>query len=290
MQLNFYGLMVGLAVVAAWQITEKLSHKFGLSPKVFNRASVWFGVGAVVGARLWHVLTSADLYFAHPELIIQVQNGGMSIWGVIWGGVLSLTIYWWINWFSCRKDLPINKPKNRFSAKQFWLFLDSLSFGLPIAQAIGRLGNWFNQELYGLPSNLPWAITIDRVHRLPGYEEIARYHPLFSYEIIALIILWALLWRQPEQSPPGRRFVFYLFGYTLIRFCLDFIRIDQLMLPFTQLSVNQVVSVILLFTFISLRKFLAKKMQEFHGHALIDLIVGAAVGWGSFVCLDLIIG
>lgn len=259
MQINYYGLMVGFAAVGAWRITELFSKKYGVTAQVLSRASIWFGFGALVGARMWHVLTSADIYFAHPELIIQVQNGGMSIWGVIWGGILSLTIYWWINWLICRQNLPIIKPENRFTTKQYWLFLDSLSMGLPIAQAIGRLGNWFNQELYGLPSNLPWAITIDRVHRLPGFEGIDRYHPLFAYEIIGLIILLALLWKLPEQSPPGRRFVFYLSGYTLIRFCLDFIRIDQLKFSFIPLSVNQVVSVALLITFTAITKQLIKK-------------------------------
>ena len=248
---SIYGLLVGLAVLIFWQLSEARAKKIGFKHELFTRFGLAFGVGALVGARAWHVLTDLTSYLGNWWYVIAIWRGGLSIWGAFWGGIISVAGLVYFSLKKSRTNADTNWDK-------FWQFLDVLSPSLPIAQAIGRLGNWYNQELYGLPSKLPWALYIDPQHRLPGYQQVETYHPLFAYEIIGLTILWALLWLLPEQSPTGFRFIFYLSGYTLIRFCLDFIRLDQLMLPFGYLSANQVASVLLLLLFVTSRKLLYK--------------------------------
>jgi len=227
---NFYGLLLGLGALTGFQFYELALKHLGLKIEHFSSHLLVFLAGGLVIARLWHVLTTWDVYQTDYSLIFQVWRGGLSIWGFVYGGILALMIA---------------------RLKQTRQFIDALSFALPIAQAIGRAGNWFNQELYGLPSNLPWSIYIDPAHRLPGYETVEYYHPLFFYEILGLLGLWGLLWRLPKQANPGFYFIFYLLGYTAVRFCLDFIRLDQLMFANSFLSFNQVISLaFLLFIFI----------------------------------------
>ncbi|HNW14918.1 MAG TPA: prolipoprotein diacylglyceryl transferase, partial [Anaerolineaceae bacterium] len=146
-----------------------------------------------------------------PIEMLNIRNGGLGIPGAVMAGVLAL-------WFYCRKK------KLAFSR-----LLDVIAPGLALGQAIGRWGNFFNQEVYGLPSNLPWAIKIDEAHRLPGYANIERYHPTFLYESIWNILnMLVLLWiarKFESKLKPGDVFLVYLIIYPFGRFLLEFIRI-----------------------------------------------------------------
>ena len=125
----------------------------------------------VVGARLYHVLTPSPStgitpawYFAHPLEILAIWNGGLGIYGALVGGALGLWLY------------------TRRHRLDFWAWLDIAAPAIPLGQAIGRWGNFVNQELYGAPTTLPWAIYIPPEKRLPGYAAFAYYHPTFLYE------------------------------------------------------------------------------------------------------------
>ncbi len=121
------------------------------------------------------------------------------------------------------------------------MWMDLVAPGLALAQAVGRWGNFLNQEVYGAPTTLPWAITIDAAHRLPGFEQIATYHPLFLYEFLWNLFIMALLLylgsRLKDWLKPGDIFRFYLLLYPLARFLLEFLRLDPS--PVVGINVNQ---------------------------------------------------
>ena len=123
----------------------------------------------------------------------------------------------------------------------FLTWIDIIAPGLALAQAVGRWGNFVNQEVYGLPSNLPWAIFIDSAHRLPGYENIATYHPTFLYEsiwnLLNMGLLLLLAHRFSQKLKAGDIFLVYLVVYSMGRFALEFIRIEYS--PIAGLNINQ---------------------------------------------------
>lgn len=184
-----------------------------------------------VGSRLWHVFTpplsSVQLglttghYLSHPLDILSFWTGGFGVPGAILGGTFGL-------WLAARKEkLP------------FWELADVLAPGALLAQAIGRLGNYFNQELYGLPASLPWAIFISPEHRLIGYESVEYYHPLFAYEALLNLAGFVLLWRllSGGRLKTGEAYLSYLLSYSLIRVSLEFLRLD--VSPVGGVNVNQ---------------------------------------------------
>lgn len=179
---------------------------------------------SLIGARLYHVLTpspsmaplgitSALDYFRNPTQLFNFRAGGLGVYGGIAGGLLGLILY------TRRNRLPVLG----------WADLSVV--GLALGQAVGRWGNFFNQELYGRPSNLPWAITIDPIYRLDGYKEFARFHPAFLYESLwSLVTFLLLLWlarRRAERLLPGELMAIYLIAYAVGRSLLELVRLDS---------------------------------------------------------------
>src|SRR5260221_94425 len=151
---HYYGFIIGIAIWIAFLLIEKKTVEAGVDNKTFWRITGWGLLGGLLGARLYHVATDFHLYQHNLMGISQVWKGGLSIIGAVIGAALCIFVY-----------LRIQK-KHKVS----WLTIaDCAAFGLPFGQAIGRLGNYINQELYGPPSNLPWAIYIDPAHRLRYY-------------------------------------------------------------------------------------------------------------------------
>jgi len=228
---NFYGFFIGLAVVISWWAMELGLRRFKLQITNFSLLTTIFLLGALSGARLWHVFTSWQNYQNHLIEVLKLWHGGLSIWGGLWGGLIFLLAYFLL--------------ARRANFANFWLFLDTLVFGLPLGQAVGRLGNWFNQELYGLPSDLPWAIFIEPKNRLPGFEQVEYYQPLFFYESLGLLLFALVFWHAKKPlMGQGKQFFLYLSYYTFLRFFLEFLRLDKPMLAnFDLLSLNQILSV-----------------------------------------------
>ena len=154
-------------------------------------------------------------YLTHPFDLINLRNGGLGIPGAVIGGVI--TLYF----FSRKRGL------------NFAEWTDIAAPSLALGQAIGRWGNFVNQELYGAPTNLPWKIYIDPAHRLPGFETQEYYHPLFLYESLWNLANMALLmWltrRYADRLKNGDIFLVYLIVYPIGRFLLDFLRLDASM-------------------------------------------------------------
>ena len=168
----------------------------------------------IVGARLYHVITDYQLYFGpgrHPIDALKIWNGGLGVWGAIGFGVLGAY-------------LVARRHQIRFPA-----LLDAAAPGIAVAQGIGRLGNWFNQELFGRPTSLPWGLEIAPDHRPSGFEQYVTFHPTFLYELIwdlGIAVALVLLDRRFRLGH-GKVFALYVAFYTMGRFWIEALRIDQ---------------------------------------------------------------
>lgn len=224
---NLYGLLVGVAVVTAWQLILLRTQRDQYCIDQLYLLGWWVLVCGVVGARIYHLITDWQLYQADPVQVLAIWNGGMSIIGGVLGG--SLAVVWWA----------------RQRRESIGFLLDLAVFGLPIGQAIGRFGNFVNQELYGQPSGLPWAITIDPQFRIPGYEQFERFHPLFAYEAVLMLLFAGWVWSRPWKPGSGKIFAWYVWYYSIVRFGLDFLRIDKQHVADSAIGLNQVILVVI---------------------------------------------
>lgn len=168
----------------------------------------------IVGARLYHVITDYQLYFGpgrDPLDALKIWNGGLGIWGAVALGAAG-------------GYLVARRKQLRFPA-----LLDAVAPGLAVAQAIGRLGNWFNQELFGRPTTLPWGLEIDERHRPDGYADFATFHPTFLYELVwNLGVAGVLVWADRKwKLGHGKVFALYVVLYTAGRFWIEALRIDS---------------------------------------------------------------
>ena len=218
----FYGVLIMAGVVAAAFLGQAEARRRGLKTDYIWDALFWVVLAGIIGARLWHIFTpppsmveqgiTTKWYLTHPLDMLNIRNGGLGIPGAIIGGAIAL-------WFYCR-----NKKIS------FLTFADTVVPGVALAQAIGRWGNFFNQEVYGKPTNLPWKLYIDPAHRVPGYQNSDYFHPLFLYESLWNVLIMAvLLWmaRKFEKwLKPGDLFLIYMIMYSIGRFSLEFLRLD----------------------------------------------------------------
>lgn len=227
----WYGFFVGLAVIATLLVVEKKAEQVGLPTAEFWSQAWVLLIAAACGGRLWYVLSEGLLWTGRWQQAFQIWQGGMSILGAI-AAVIATS--WWLH----RKT------------ERVWLWWDVFAFGIPVGQIIGRFGNFINQELYGLPSNLPWAIVIDSAHRLPGFENFSRYHPLFAYEQLLLVLFVVFIWRLSKTSRwpvgSGAYIWLYITYYTSVRFLLDFLRLQKTYIIDGWLGLNQALLVVVL--------------------------------------------
>ncbi len=212
--LRAYALCIIAGIVAACWITEKRWVARGGRPGEVLDIAIWAVPFGILGGRLYHVLTTPQPYFGEggdPLRAFAVWEGGLGIWGAIaLGGVGA--------WIACRRrgiPLPV--------------FADAIAPGLLVAQAIGRLGNWFNQELFGRPTTLPWALEIDPVHRPDAYAAFATFHPTFLYELLwnlaaAAVVVWA---DRRFRLSHGRAFALYVALYCAGRLWIEVLRVDE---------------------------------------------------------------
>ncbi|HOU39839.1 MAG TPA: prolipoprotein diacylglyceryl transferase [Promineifilum sp.] len=206
---------------------------------------LWMLVLGLLGARLYHVLTPSPSmaavgiyswrdYFRYPLQLLNFRSGGLGIYGAMVGGLLAVLLY------TRRHRLPA------------LAWADLAVIGAALGQAVGRWGNFFNQELYGRPTSLPWAITIDPLHRLPDYADFSTFHPAFLYEslwsLLTFGVLLALHHRRGQRLLPGELLALYLVAYAIGRSLLELVRLDSRAVPFlgleTGLAVATVVSLL----------------------------------------------
>ena len=209
-----YALCILAGILVAVWVGERRWVARGGAPGTVGDVAVWAVPFGVLGGRLYHVLSSPDAYFGpggDPLAALAVWRGGLGIWGAIaLGGVGA--------WIGCRRRGVPLPP-----------FGDAVAPGVALAQAIGRFGNWFNQELYGRPTDLPWALEIDPAHRPPGLEQVGTYHPAFLYEAlwdvaVAALVVWA---DRRFRLGHGRAFALYAGAYSAGRLVVETLRIDE---------------------------------------------------------------
>ena len=208
--IRWYGILITVAVIAAIVLAIIEAKRQGEAwGNVLNMALFVLPLG-IIGARLYHVIDKWDFYSQNPALIF--GGTGMGIFGAVIGGAIGLLIY--------------TKWKKLSTLR----WLDVVAPGLILAQAIGRWGNFFNQELYGYPTDLPWAIYIDPAHRLPGYETFSHFHPLFLYEslwnFLGCFLLLLLGRKLRHRLTDGDIFFLYIIYYSVGRFFLEGLKID----------------------------------------------------------------
>lgn len=205
-----YGLLLAIGVLVAAWIAERRWIARGGDAKTFNDMAVWIVIGGVVGARIYHVISDYDLFTDDWLRVFQIWKGGLSIWGVIAGGAIAVIIM------------------TRIKHVGTLVLMDCIAPGLLAAQAIGRWGNYFNQELFGGPTDLPWGLEISPGKRPPGYLDVSTFHPTFLYESLYCLFLLGLLLAVERRFRlrKGEAFAFYLATYTFGRFFFENLRID----------------------------------------------------------------
>lgn len=213
----WYGLTMVAGMLAALFLTLRLARYYEISGETIFDLAFWLIIGGLVGARIYDDLLQLPYYLGHPFQSLEIWKGGLAIHGGIIAGLL---IIWW---FSRSRHL------------NFWKLTAILTPGLALAQAIGRWGNYFNQEIFGLPTNLPWGIPIDLIHRPLPYLNYHYFQPTFLYEslgclLISLILIAINIVAIKRSRLNNRVYLYliitYLILYSLLRFSLEFIRLD----------------------------------------------------------------
>jgi prolipoprotein diacylglyceryl transferase len=227
LQLRAYGLAIAIGVLLAIGIARRRWVARGGDEEVIADIAKWAVPAGLVGARLYHVVTDWHRFDDRPWEALFIWQGGLGIPGALLAGVLAGVVV------ARRRGLPVAE------------LLDVVAPAIPVAQAVGRLGNWFNQELYGRPTDLPWGLEIDRDHRPPQYLVFETFHPTFLYEALWNLGLAALLVAAGRflRLRPGQLFVGYVLGYAVGRLWVEALRIDEAT-TIAGLRVNTVVSAV----------------------------------------------
>ncbi len=215
-----YGFLIAFGVITAVWITQRRWSARGGDPDDITKLAMWVVPAGLVGGRLYHVITDNQKFRGNWGEAFLVYKGGLGIWGAVAAGVLA-------GWYVARRE-----------GWNFGLLLDSVAPALAVAQAIGRFGNYFNQELFGRPSNLPWALEISVENRPRAYVEFETFHPTFLYEALWNLALAAFLVfvgdRLMKNFRAGRVFGLYMIGYTIGRLFIELVRIDKANVIFGQ--------------------------------------------------------
>lgn len=209
--LHAYGLMLAIGVLVATTVAEKRWTRTGRDPKEFTSIVVPVVIAGVIGARVYHLFTGYKWSEGGFVGAFEIWKGGLSIWGAVAGGLIAVFV------IARRRHL------------ETLVLMDAIAPGVVLAQAIGRWGNYFNQELFGRPSKLPWALEIDLAHRPPGYEHFATFHPTFLYESLWCLLVFGTLLFVERRYPlkRGQVFALYVAMYTFGRIWFEALRVDD---------------------------------------------------------------
>lgn len=226
LSIQYYGLILAIAVLAGYILAMRRRVDFDLSSEQADAIIFTVIVSGFVGARLYHVISSFPFYIHQPLKIFAVWNGGLSIYGVVIGGVVALYLY------------------KRFYAKNIsiWSLLDWLVPSVALGQVMGRFGNFVNYELFGNPTNLPWKMFVPIQFRVYPYGVDKFFHPLFLYEAVGSLVVLMLILRL--KLKPGALFLSWLLMYNVLRFFLEQFRVGSVV--YGGIRVNAIVSLVLI--------------------------------------------
>ena len=211
-KMNAYGLMIALGVIVAVRIAGRRAEAKGVgTTDDISSIAMWAVPAGIIGGRIYHVITDYEKFQGRWFDVIKIWQGGLGIWGGVALGVFVG------GWTARRRGLDA------------WWIISCAVPAIAVAQAIGRWGNWFNQELFGRPTTLPWALEVsDSTALKAGYSAGTTFHPTFLYESIGCLLLAFVLIRIESRISParGRLLAWYVAGYTILRFFVEGLRID----------------------------------------------------------------
>ena len=211
-KMNAYGLMIALGVIVAVRIAGRRAEAKGVgTTDDISSIAMWAVPAGIIGGRIYHVITDYEKFQGRWFDVVKIWQGGLGIWGGVALGVFVG------GWTARRRGLDA------------WWIISCAVPAIAVAQAIGRWGNWFNQELFGRPTTLPWALEVsDSTALKAGYSAGTTFHPTFLYESIGCLLLAFVLIRIESRISParGRLLAWYVAGYTILRFFVEGLRID----------------------------------------------------------------
>ena len=212
LKLNAYGLMIALGVIVAVRMAGRRAETKGVgTTDDISSIAMWAVPAGIIGGRVYHVMTDYEKFQGQWFDVVKIWQGGLGIWGGVTFGVI-------VGWWMARKR-----------GLDAWWIISCAVPAIAVAQAIGRWGNWFNQELFGRPTTLPWALEVsDSVAMKAGYAAGTTFHPTFLYESVGCLVLAYVLIRIEKRMNParGRLLAWYVAGYTLLRFFVEGLRVD----------------------------------------------------------------
>ncbi len=232
LQVRFYGLCIAVGVLVGVKVIADRWERRGGDADLVSTVAVWAVPAGLVGARLYHLATDWDTYAGHRWDMLAIWKGGLGIWG---GVALGTAVGAWV---SHRRGGPV------------LMLMDMAAPGIAVAQAFGRWGNWFNQELFGRPTSMPWGLRIDADHCPASYTPCAdlRFHPTVLYEslwclaVAGFVVLVFERRLRPGRVKPGQTFALYVALYTLGRWYFESLRIDPAFTHVAGLRINEVVA------------------------------------------------
>lgn len=208
---HMYGVILAVGVLVGVYVSEHRWRRRGYPKDGIYDIAFWVVIWGVIGARVYHVITDYQLFEDDPLRAFQIWKGGLGIWGAVIGGALAVIV------ITHRRHLPT------------LVVMDCLAPGIVLAQAIGRWGNYFNQELFGKPTSLPWGLEISEAHRPLGYALDKTFQPTFLYESLACLAIFGILLLVERRAhlKIGQTFALYVALYTFARFFFENLRIDK---------------------------------------------------------------
>jgi prolipoprotein diacylglyceryl transferase len=213
--LSMYGLLVAVGAYLALRMTVRRYGALGGDPDLAERAGLVAIGSGFLGARVAYIIPRLDAFLDQPHHLLMVWNGGLAFLG---GVVVAVPVTWWY----------VRRQRGDVAA-----MVDAVAPALPLAHAIGRWGCYFNQELYGRPTDVPWALQIEPRHRVAGYEQFQTFHPTFLYESLWNLALFGVLLWVDRRRVDGQRWLrrgtlgfLYLAGYGVGRSWIEWLRID----------------------------------------------------------------
>lgn len=218
--IHWYAVLMVIGGLLGLSVVLKLARHYGIDKNSICDLLIYFVAGAVIGARIYYVIYAWELYQGNWIDIFKIWQGGLAVHGVMIGGMAGALIYYF------------------FKKIKFWLFADLAATGLVAAQIVGRVGNYFNQEIFGKPTNLPWGIPIDAANRPAEYFNSNYFHPAFLYESLGNIVILCVLIGlhylkiKNKKIQDGNIFFIYIILYSALRFFLEFLRTDYSPLVF----------------------------------------------------------
>ena len=211
LKIRWYGFLMVVGGLFGYWLILKLAKRKELDKKLFQDLLLYFPLGAIIGARIYYVFYAWEFYRNNLLDIFKIWEGGLAVHGIMIGGFIATYIY-------CKRKKI-----------SFWQIADLAVVGLAAAQMIGRAGNYFNQEIFGKPTDLAWGIPIEAINRPAGFESFEYFQPVFLYECFGSMLIAGLLfflnWKKLKWSD-GNIFLIYLIMYSAMRFGLEFLRID----------------------------------------------------------------